>query len=666
MTQNGHSGEKAYGYLGSIRGKLILYILLCAIVIIGTTGVINCIILRSAVTNSEQDVLVAEANGNSDIINEWLVRQGDVVETLKSALEVMDRDDEDAIMDFLAASLEEHQEALMYYCCFGYNGGVLPADHSTLDLDPTTRSWWTDALAAGDLIYTAPYTDFASGQMIVSIAMPFKMSGEQAVILADITIDSLLEIVRSAGDNENIQSFLLAEDGSVITHENDAYLPTEEGNTILTDVIDINLDDTGVNTFIDYDNQKKNCVVKEIDVTGWKLGIVQDKAVIDRIVRKDLFKPLIADVILIVVTALLLNAIISKMLQPMDNMKQFVRKKVIGEANCKQQDSEVKEIDYLINELQQRVLSIISKTKQEALSIQDKMTSTSNGVSHMNDNIVEISAAMEETGASVASQTDSIHSINEDCNKVMAAINDLTEMAGTITSRAGEIIDRVEQIVPELLDDKKEAVSLTEASRKKLEHAIEETKVIEQIVEVSAAISAIAGQTNLLALNASIEAARAGEAGKGFAVVAEEIKNLSNTTSDEIEKVNELINKVTASVEALSGECHNIISFLDGTVMNDYEKLEVLAGNYRDDAEYYVEVSNLLQKSTDELDLYANGITQMVDAINVSQNELDASVQSVNSNLQNITYASSDVSAETQDVMQSIVSLQETIKQFNV
>lgn len=84
----------------------------------------------------------------------------------------------------------------------GLMRGVFPADHSTLDLDPSTRGWWKDAVESGGLIYTEPYTDFATGQMIVSIAEPFTLDGEQAVILADITIDSLIEMVQGIGTGE--------------------------------------------------------------------------------------------------------------------------------------------------------------------------------------------------------------------------------------------------------------------------------------------------------------------------------------------------------------------------------------------------------------------------------------------------------------------------------
>ena len=653
-------------FWGSIKGRIILYVTLSIILIIVVTAVVNSIVLNDALKTSEHSVLSAEAESTSDIIDEWLVGQGNIVETMKSALENMDKEDTEAIMDFLEINLANNDNALMYYCCFGYNGGVLPANHSSLDLDPTTRSWWTDALSKGELIYTAPYKDFATGQMIVSIAVPCKIDGEQAVVLADITIDNLIEIVKNVSTDKSIQTFLLAEDNSVITHENEAYLPKEKGNTILTDVLQIDLDSKDISTFTDYNDVKKYCIVRTIETTGWKMGITQSTSVISGKVGSNLLFPLIADIVLLVLSIIVLNIVISIMLKPLSELKKFVKEKVIGNQNCKAEKSEVKEISYLKEELENRVISTIRKTQQETIHIQDMVSGTNTHVSKMNGNIMEISAIMEETGASVAGQTQSIGDIDNTCKDVTDAIDELAKSAQTITSHAEEIIERVGQMVPEVLEDKENAMKVTVDSREKLRTAIEETKVISQIAEVSQAISEIAGQTNLLSLNASIEAARAGEAGRGFAVVAEEIKKLSETTGSEIEKVNVLTEKVLKSVGSLSEASNHIITFLDEVVLKDYDKLETLAGNYKKDATYYAQVSNMLSENTKELRNSIANINEILGTINLSQKELDAAVQSVNGNLQEITYASETVSEETQDVMNSVFSLQTTIQQFQV
>ncbi len=657
---------KKNSFFGSIKGNIISYVALCIVIIIAVTATLNSVVMRNVLKTSGYNMLTEEAENTGALIDEWLLRQAYIVDTMGNALATMDTDDMESVMDYLEINLSENPDALMYYCCLAYDGGVFPANHTFLDLDPTTRGWWIDAVGTGGLIYTEPYTDFATGQMVVSIAKPITMSGEQAVVLADITIDSLIEMVQNAGTDESIQSFLLAEDNSVITHENKDYLPKEEGNTILSDVLSIDLEREGVSVFQDYDGVSKNYVVQKIENTGWRLGITQPASVISSEIRSNLMLPLAADFILLVLSVILLNIVVNKLLKPMAEMKAFIKEKVIGVKNCKAEKNEVKEISYLIGELENRVISTIQKTQQETGLIQDMISGMNSHVTDMSGNIMEISALMEETGASVTTQTASISDIDKNCQDVVKAMEEMTKSTETITERANEIIVKVEQMVPELLEDKEKAITITLNSKESLESAIEETKIIGKIIEVSQAISEIAEQTNLLALNASIEAARAGEAGKGFAVVAGEIKQLSNTTSNEIDKVNELVQKVTKSVNKLSDASNKVISFIDEIVLKDYDKLETLADSYKEDADYYVEVSKVLGGHTENLSASIASINKTINVINASQKELDGAVQSVNENLQHITNASENVSAETKDVMGSITSLQSTVEQFNV
>lgn len=662
----GDETVKKNHFLWTIRGRMAVFVTICMTIVILLTILANVVTTRSTMVREAENLLTEEADGNAAVINEWLKQEGNMVNTMKNALATMDRDDTDAIMDYLEVNLKENENALMYYCCFGYEGGVFPADHSKLDLDPTTRDWWKQAISEDSLIYTEPYTDFATGQMIVSIAEPLTIGGEQAVLLADITIDRLIEIVQNISADPSIQTFLLAEDGSVITHANKDFLPKEDGNTVLTDKVRIDIDAKKAFVFTDYDGQKKYGDIGNIDVTGWKLGVTQNEKVINAQIRKNLVFPLVMDIVLLGITVALLNLVIGKMLRPMDNMKQFVKERVIGREHGKTYENEVEEIKYLIGELEERFIATIRKTKQESSTIQDKMTTTDDKVKIISGNIMEISATMEETGASVEAQTESIQSIDDTCAEVTQAVDKLAEEAQSMAARAGEIQQRVEKLVPELMRDKENAATMTEDSRVRLAEAIHGTEVINQIVEVSGAIQEIASQTNLLALNASIEAARAGEAGKGFAVVAEEIKNLSNITGKEIGKVDELTSKVLESVKALSGESNSILAFLDGVIMKDYDQFGEIAEKYKDDAFYFAGISTNLGAGAEELSASVQNISNILGTINTSQGELNKAIHAVNDNLQQITYASENVTADTGEVLTSIQSLQSTMGQFQV
>ncbi|MDE7113694.1 MAG: methyl-accepting chemotaxis protein, partial [Acetatifactor sp.] len=544
----------------TIKGKITLQTAIYLILTIIICEAVAVSALQRNMTKQEKNYVSMQSADNARVVDEWLKEQGNIVHTLRNAIAYMNNKDSKFLMDYLEANLKENENALMYYICFGYDGGVFPADHSTLDLDPTTRGWWQQALEENGLIYTAPYKDFASGQMIVSIAEPLMIDGEQAVMLADITIDTLTQLVKDVGSDENIQGFLLDADGNVISHENEAFLPREDGNTILKDALGVDIEKAS--EIRDYDGSMKFISTAKVETTGWTFGVMEFKSVVTGQVVKNIVTVIAVGLVTLLVVLFLMFSSVKRSLRSMETMKTFIKDKVIGRGNCKEQKDEVSEIAYLIDEMEEKFVMAIRQTKDESDTIHTKMQDANSKVSMISSNIMEISAAMEETGANVETQTESIRHIHETCQGAAGVADNLERDARQMAVKAKEVMERVDAIVPELMNGKNNAIMVANDSRKRLQEAIEGTKVIGQIEEVSTAIQEIASQTNLLALNASIEAARAGAAGKGFAVVAEEIKKLSENTAEEISKVNDLTGKVLDSVHALSEESDHVLVFI--------------------------------------------------------------------------------------------------------
>lgn len=648
----------------TIKGKITVQTIMYLLVALVICELVSVVTLNANMTSQSKLYINAEAQTNAGVVNEWLIEQGNIAHTITNAVAFMNTKDPDTIMNYLEKNLSENKDALMYYVCFGYDGGVLPADHSKLDLDPTTRDWWKQAIAKNGLIYTAPYKDFASGNMIVTVAEPLKIQGEQAVFLADIALETLTNQVKKVSADENLQGFLLDADGAVVSHENEDFLPKEEGNTILSDAL--NTDVCNVSELRDYDGRMKFVSNASVDATGWTFGVTEDKAVITKQIARNVIIVIALGLVMLIVVTVMTAVSVRKSLAPMETMKKFVKEKVIGTQICHKQKNEIEEIRYLIQEMEDKFIGVIRQTKAESDNIHERMQGTNNKVVSINENIMEIGAAMEETGANIDSQTANITMIDEACGSAAQSIIHLADEAQEMAANAKEVACRVESMAKELLEDKESATQVAAESKERMQKAMQGAEVIREIANVSSAIQEIASQTNLLALNASIEAARAGEAGKGFAVVAEEIKKLSEDTGEEISKVNDLTAKVFESVKALSRESNAVLEFINGTVMSDYNKLETLVTEYQKDTGYYNQASESIGASAESVRDSVDSINEMIDLISMAQKELSDAATSVNENLQKITYSSENMSQDTKEVLESVNSLQETMQSFQV
>ena len=657
--------------------KNVLVVCVCTVIAIAmvTLGLAVVIISGSSQMTVSKRLLSSNSNVSAGKIDEWFASERTMTEGVAlSAAGVAETTgaSEKQLLRITSEFAAGRNNLLNLYIGTEDKMFVQSAPDATTPegYDPTARGWYKAAKEKKGTIVTDPYMDVLIGGMCVTVASPVYVDGKLwGVVGADYTLDSINEVVSSAATSEGEYGFLLDSSGNFIAHPNQDYLPGEDKTVALSSVLPQLggvLTSRDIITAKDYNGVNSMFSSAPVESCGWIFVSAIPKSLVTSSITRLIIICLIILAACIIVVLLLMNFLIKRQLSSIEELKVFIKEKMLSGQKMQDFKYESEEIHYLIETLKGQFLDTIRKTKEESLRIADRMSSANGQIGQMSDSITSITASMQETGANIETQTANIGIIGNTCDEVSGAVSSLAHDAQDMAQKAQETQEKVDQMVPEMIENKNHAVRIASESRKRLENAIEEAKVIEEIQTVSNAIRSIAGQTNLLALNASIEAARAGEAGKGFAVVATEIGQLSSSTNDEIEKVNELTTKVMTSVEQLSKESISVLDFIGTTVMKDYDGLEQLADNYRGDTEYYSKVSQEIGASTEEISALIEEITSTLAKIGDSQEELNGAVQEVNNNLQEISYASESVAGEAGGVMESISELKGTVDTFSV
>ncbi|NGM83208.1 HAMP domain-containing protein [Paenibacillus sp. 7124] len=171
------------------------------------------------------------------------------------------------------------------------------------------------------------------------------------------------------------------------------------------------------------------------------------------------------------------------------------------------------------------------RTAAASTDISSRMQEAASGAETQAVQTVEMCRAMEEMASGVQRIAESAAAAAElSASTTGAAQEGSLSVAGSV-----EQMNRIANMTEEM----------AAAARSLAVHA-------EEIGEISAFMSDIAGQTQLLALNAAIEAARAGEHGRGFAVVAEQVRKLADQTQVSLEASSRLAGEIRTGTAELA------------------------------------------------------------------------------------------------------------------
>ncbi len=297
-------------------------------------------------------------------------------------------------------------------------------------------------------------------------------------------------------------------------------------------------------------------------------------------------------------------------------------------------------INLFMDKLQEILKLIIENTNY----MENVVAEVDGSVVKSNDSASDLSAMTEELSATMQDVGLSVNTINDNADNILKDVEIIATKSDDINQFSKEMKANAEKIESDARYNMVQTGEKVGNILDVLNKAIEDSKSVDQVNNLTNDILNISSQTNLLALNASIEAARAGEAGKGFAVVADEIRQLADSSRETANKIQSINSVVVAAVNKLSDNANNLVSYLQQTIFPEFQTFVDGGVKYKENASYienamdeFVEKTDVLKKNMDEIAHSINTITTVVDDGAAGVNNAAISTQDLVEDIVNIS-----------------------------
>ena len=296
-----------------------------------------------------------------------------------------------------------------------------------------------------------------------------------------------------------------------------------------------------------------------------------------------------------------------------------------------------------INHFIETLQNIMSKIIKSSNVLDGVVGKVAESVTSSSDSANDISAIMEELSATMEEVSATTGGVSSNTASAEEKVKYMAEQTKIISQYAQEMKGRAVTLEQTANDNKNSTSQVINDITGELNTALENSRSVEKVAQLTEDILSISSQTNLLALNASIEAARAGEAGKGFAVVADEIRQLADSSRETANNIQTINEQVIEAVNGLVKASERIISYINENILPDYEAFVQGGRQYSEDAVHIDDFMAEYEKGAQEILSTIIEITDAIEGINKAVEESANGVTDAAVNVDSLVQSMSEV-----------------------